>query len=99
MISTTGGPTWSPDGNIIAFASDRDGDLEIFVMNADGTEIRQLTDNVVDSAPEGSPDGELIAFVSDRDGDLEIFVMNADGTAVRQLTDNDDTDTVPLWSP
>ena len=70
-------------GDLIALHSDRDGDWEVFVMNADGTEVRQLTDNDDwDGVPAWSPDGKRIAFASDRDGDLEIFVMNADGTDV-----------------
>ena len=67
----------------IAFVSDLHGDWEIFVMNANGTNVRQLTDNDDwDDWPVWSPDGESIAFSSDRDGDSEIFVMNADGTNV-----------------
>ena len=90
----------SATGDSIAFDSDRDGDYEIFVMNADGTEVRQLTDNDHDDEfAQWSPDGDSIAFQSDRDGDLEIFVMNADGTEVRQLTDNDDDDGFAQWSP
>ncbi len=70
-------------GDLIAFNSDRDGDWEIFVMNPDGTEVRQLTDNDDrDWLPAWSPDGKRIAFASGRDGDWEIFVMNADGTDV-----------------
>ena len=85
---------------LIAFWSDRDGDQEIFVMDADGSKVRQLTDNDDrDSRPAWSPDGERIAFRSDRDGDDEIFVMDADGSKVRQLTDNDDWDLGPAWSP
>ena len=87
-------------GDLIAFESDRDGDYEVFVMNPDGTEVRQLTDNDDgDYFPVWSPDGKRIAFASDRDGDWEIFVMNTDGTEVRQLTDNDDDDGTPAWSP
>ena len=70
---------FSPDGSRIAFGSDRDGDDEVFVMNADGSGVVQLTDN--DSDDWGgfwSPDGTRIAFSSDRDGDREVFVMNAD---------------------
>ena len=101
-------PAWSPDGNQIAFASNRDGvsyrdgDWEIFVMNADGTEVRQLTDTDSkddDLSPAWSPDGNQIAFASNRDGDYEVFVMKAGGDRVRQLTNNDDWDWMPDWSP
>jgi Tol biopolymer transport system component len=52
-------------------------------MNADGTNVQQLTDNDhYDENPVWSPDGTRIAFESDRDGGWEIFVMNADGTNV-----------------
>ena len=84
----------------IAFSNDRDGDREIFVMDADGTNVRQLTTN--NDSPVGlawSPDGKQIAFSSFRNPDREIFVMDVDGTNVRQLTTNDDLDFDPAWSP
>ena len=88
-----GGGRWSPDGTRIAFTSDRDGgDLDIFVMNADGSNVNQLTRNdvVADEGPGWSPDGTQIAFDSNRDGgDEDIFIMNADGSGVTQLTFND----------
>ena len=69
------------NGNKIAFNKGTDGDKEIFVMNADGTGVQQLTDNDdSDWLPVWSPNGDRIAFDSDRDGDAEIFVMNPDGT-------------------
>ena len=77
----------SLDPDQIAFSSDRDGDGEVFVMDADGRNVRQLTNNDdYDSFPSWSPDGKQIAFSSDRYGDWEIFVMDADGATVRQLT-------------
>jgi Tol biopolymer transport system component len=75
----------SLDGKI-AFMSDRDGDYEIFVMNADGTGVTQLTDNNDgDGGSVWSPNGNKIAFHSNRDRDYEVFVMNADGSNVVSL--------------
>jgi TolB protein len=63
------------------FASERDGNREIYVMNIDGSEQIRLTDNpAVDSDLVWAPDGSRIAFWSRRDGNFEIYVMNADGS-------------------
>ncbi len=84
----------------IAFASDRDGDYEIFTMNADGSDRVKLTRNSAnDNDPAWSPDGKKIAFASDRDGDYEIFAMNADGSSPVKLTRNTKDDRHPAWSP
>ena len=63
-------PAWSPDGDTIAFVSDRDGNEEVYTMDAsDGSSQTDLTnDAAVDRAPDWSPDGARIAFQSDRDG-------------------------------
>ena len=93
-------PVWSPDGRRIAFDSDRDGNWEIYVMNADGSGVTRLTDNdAADGFPAWSPDGRRITFDSDRDGNWEIYVMNADGSGVARLTDNGAADGFPAWSP
>ncbi len=90
----------SPDGKQIVFASDYDGDKEIFIMDSDGSNIHQLTANEdVDEFPDWSPDGEQIVFVSNRYGDPEIFVMNTDGTNLSQLTSNLGQSIYPGWSP
>ncbi len=85
----------------IAFASDKDGDFEIYLINADGTSLRQLTENEgVDYPSSWSPDGRKLAFVSDRTGTSEIFVMEIDGSgSVIQLTDDSGRDFEPIWSP
>ena len=94
-------PAWSPNGERIAFASDRKGDLvniEIYVMDADGGNQQRLTENrVYDWQPSWSPDGERIAFVSDRDGNSEIYVMDADGGNPQNLTNNPHSDINPAW--
>jgi Tol biopolymer transport system component len=95
-------PQWSPDGQKIAFASDRDGDGEIYVMDKDGSNLVQLTNNFgYDGRPRWSPDGSMISFESDQDGgDWDIFVMNADGSHPRPVTVNTDSDDwMQFWSP
>ncbi|MEE8575969.1 MAG: DPP IV N-terminal domain-containing protein, partial [candidate division Zixibacteria bacterium] len=77
-----------------------DGNYEIYVMNADGTEQTRLTNNTSsDGSPSWSPDGGKIAFASRRDGNWEIYVMNADGTEQTRLTNNNSSDGGPSWSP
>ena len=84
----------------IVFQSDRDGDWEIYVMNADGSNVVQLTHNsAADEYPVWSPDGKQIAFKSNRDGNFEIYVMDADGTNQKRLTNHPSNDEDPAWSP
>ncbi len=84
----------------IAFASDRDGDFEIYVLDLVSGVITQLTDNDhADRQPAWSPDGTRIVFVSDRLGDDDLFVMNADGSGQVQLTTSPAMDHFPAWSP
>jgi Tol biopolymer transport system component len=93
-------PAWSPDGRKLAFVSERDGNAEIYVMNADGSEQENLTRQPAsDSHPSWSPDARKLAFVSRRDGNSEIYVMNADGSGLRNLTRTPSADRDPAWSP
>ena len=80
--------------------SNRDGDYEIYVMAADGSQPTRLTRNSArDLSPAWSPDGTQIAFDSYRDGNWEIYVMAADGSQPTRLTRNDAIDGIPAWSP
>ncbi len=83
-------PRWSPDGTRLAYDfTPLNGQGDIYVINADGTNPRRLTtDPANDTWPVWSPDGKKILFDSRRDGDIELYVMNADGTNLRQLTSN-----------
>ena len=84
----------------IAFTSTRDGNAEVYVMGADGGDVRDLTRNLAqDGQPAWSPDGRTIAFVSTRDGNAGIYLMHADGSAQRRLTRSKANDTAPVWSP
>ena len=94
-------PSWSPDGERIAFASDRKGDwtnYDIYVMDADGGNQQKLTnDRGDDWLPSWSPNGERIAFMSERDGNTEIYVMDADGGNLQNLTNHLGGDSGPAW--
>ena len=84
----------------IAFYSSRDGNNEIYSMNADGTNQTRITNNAAfDAFPSWSPDGTKIAFLSFRDGNAELYSMNADGTNQTRLTNNVAQDAYPSWSP
>jgi Tol biopolymer transport system component len=99
---TNTGPQWSPDGKQIAFDTKIDGNWEISVMNADGSNPRNLTnDPARDYGPSWSPDGTKIAFISNRAGMYmySIYVMNADGSGVYALTQDAAAEPNPPWSP
>ena len=106
--------SWRPDGRKIAFVSDRptatntEGDSEIYVMNADGSNQTQITFNALNELfPAWSPDGRAIVFVRDLDPDRgddvnddDLFTMDADGTDQRNRTNTPGAgETEPAWSP
>ena len=102
-------PAWSPDGTKILFLSMHcqvSGNLvtcdnaQIYVMNADGSGVIQLTQNPADAwEPAWSPSGAKILFSSRRDENWEVYAMNADGAGQANLTTNPAQDQEPAWSP
>src|SRR5205807_211691 len=88
-----------PAAGQIAFTNDRDGNVDIYLVHADGSgpvNVTNSPDN--DGLSDWSPDGTRMAFVSDRDGNWEIYVMNADGSGLRNLSNNPSLDREPTWS-
>ena len=92
-------PAWSPDGTRIALTSNRDGNPEIYVINADGGNVRRLTNHpAIDSTPTWSPAGNQVAFTSDRSGRPQIYIVDADGLNLRRLTSESFADRA-TWAP
>ena len=90
----------APQQAQIAFNSDRDGNYDIYVMDADGNNQTRLTNNPVwDSSPAWSPDGQRIAFCSRSIIAFDIYVMDADGNNQTRLTNHPASDEFPCWSP
>jgi Tol biopolymer transport system component/predicted Ser/Thr protein kinase len=93
-------PAWAPDKRRIAFASDRDGDWEIYWTNADGSGLTQVTNNnASDTEPAWSPGGDYIAFTSDRDGKREIYMAGPQGIARVTHSPGDAQSWEPAWGP
>ena len=91
-------PSWSPDGDRIAFVSNRNRRIEqIFVMDADGGNVTELTTQWTHQQPAWSPKAERIAYVRNQGG-RQVWVMDADGGNQRRLT-QDGKNELPTWSP
>lgn len=94
------GGYWSPDGKKIAFFSNRGGNYDVWVLNADGSGPAQLTTDAADDLyPTWSPDGKKMAFLSSRSGEVAIWTMNNDGSDQAQITAGGNGDWGTDWSP
>ena len=98
-------PAWSPDGTRLAFVSYRSGGSDIYVVNADGTGLRNIMPDDFPAAtyemqPAWSPDGTRIVFASDREGGRSLFTIRPDGSGLSRITtDATARDDQPSWSP
>jgi Tol biopolymer transport system component len=96
-------PRWSPDGTRLSYYADNVyngvNKQDIYIANADGSGVTQITHAGGDYVARWSPDGTQLVFESDNDGNREIYTMNIDGTNRRRLTNNTYHDTNACWSP
>jgi TolB protein len=101
-------PKWSPDGQRILFTQGGEGNREIFIINADGSNLINLSNHPNDDYdPSWSPNGNQIVFTSNRDGSYQIYQINVDGSNLNRLTEVDSDNYsprlipsyTPSWSP
>jgi Tol biopolymer transport system component len=97
-------PDFSPDGRRLVFRSGRDGNSEVYLMNADGGRPRRLTHHpATDTMPAFSPRGDQVAFTSNRGGDFDLYVLavGPDGAAgePRRVAPAPGLDMHPKYSP
>jgi TolB protein len=91
---------YDPSGARLAAVISVDGAPEIFTADADGKNLRRLTNHkAIDVSPSWSPDGRQLAFVSDRTGSPQVYVMDADGSGQRRVSFDGSYNTAPAWSP
>ncbi len=102
MNANDGDMAWSPDGRQMAFISDRDGSLDIYLVDTDGVDknVRRVTRSVtVESSPSWSPDGQWLVFAAKQDTHSQLYIISASGGERRQLTSDLFENTQPSWSP
>lgn len=93
-------PAFSPDGQWIAFHSDRDGNVELYVMRPDGSEVKRITTNpATDATASWSPDGNWLSFFSDQTGVIEAFIQNINTGEKIQITNGGNAVSYVRWAP
>ncbi len=95
----SGVPAWSRDHQQVAFRSKADGTWQVYIMNANGANLRKLTQTGGNYEPNWAPDGIQLAYVSDRDGNKEVHLTDINQSKDIRLTNNSVLDDDPNWSP
>lgn len=99
-LGDTRQPTWSPDGQFLAFQAYWDGNWHIYTIHRDGTNLRQRTSGPFDHRePHWSPDGQHIAFSSDRAGTYDLWILDIANNHLKQQTKESANEYAPAWSP
>jgi Tol biopolymer transport system component len=101
---TTGGvnnwPAYAPDGTRIAFCSSRDGTFALYVMSADGSDVKRVGKlDGMQLRPCWAPDGSRLAFTWNQSGTYDIYAINTDGTGLVRLTNSGERSDYATWTP
>lgn len=93
-------PEWSPDGQQVAYVSDRGGSYSIYLTDAQGHNTRRMTrDRSDEYSPAWSPDGRYIVYVNEQNGYPQLMIYDVQTDTTERLTDNYRTHVSPVWSP
>src|SRR5690606_11987000 len=93
-------PALSPDGRWLAFTSNRDGNLDVYVQAVGSGEVRNISRHPAeDHHPVWSPDGVKLAFISNRDDNREIYVYDLASGALTNVSRHRSSDLSPVWRP
>ncbi|MBN1219731.1 MAG: PD40 domain-containing protein [Anaerolineae bacterium] len=92
-------PAWTPDGQSFIYKSCIGTQCGLYFSNLDGSNPRQLTEDLSDTNPSVSPDGQTVAFMSQGSGNWDVYTVNLDGTNRTPLTTDPANDGLPIWSP
>ena len=91
---------WSPDGKFVALTLERQGNVDLYLLDHTGKVVRRLTeDPAIDVSPTWSPDGDRLAFVSNRSGSPQIYILELASGKAKRLTYAGSYNTSPNWSP
>lgn len=94
-------PIWSPDAGQLTFNTNRDGDFEVYVMNADGSQPRNLSRSPqsTEGLADWSPDGKRLVFYSDRGGNKNVYILDLTSLAWTNISNHPASDEYCAWSP
>ena len=92
---------WSPDGRQLTFNTNRDGNFEVYVMNADGSRPRNLSNSPksTEGLADWAPDGRRLVFYSDRGGNKEVYILDLASLKWTNISNHEASDEYCAWSP